>query len=232
MNIGVALNRLQRFAEAAEILEPTVASMQRTLGITHATTLSGVDALAGALVGLGDTERGAALLEEALAARKQAGDLDSLETVQAANNLGFNYLGRELFEDAARHLTFALEGQKRLAPSHPNVVPMAINLGRALRGLRRYDESCAALRDGLEWFRATGTAEDVRWFTLTEGLALSERGAGRFEAAEPLYQALFTHLEAHLGASHDATAALRTRIADFYDEWKRPESAALWRERE
>jgi len=231
LNVGVALNRLSRFAEAEEVLEPVVAVRVRTEGEARSGTIAAIDALAQAKFGLGKSDEAEAMLERALAARRANGEEESPESVRMANNLGFHYLRAGRFSEAEAHLGAALAGQRRIAPSHPNIVFMAINLGRALHALGRYDDAIATFQEGIERLAAITSETDGRKLTLIEGIALAHRAAGRFEEAELGLLEVHAECVRLFGEGHRNSRQAAGRLAELYEGWGRPDEATIWRSR-
>jgi eukaryotic-like serine/threonine-protein kinase len=213
-NLGLALLRSGRLADAEVQLTRVLESRRSRLGLSAHDTLGTLGTLASLYYRQGQYEQGIALLRSGLeVARGRYGSQHPM-TLMLANNLGTLLSANDEDSEAERLYREVYEGRRTLfGPFNPDTLRSANNLGTLLREAGRLEEAAVLLEAAAEdTAQIQGPLHDDT-LTALSNLSFLREEQGDLEAASQL---LHTVLERRLesgGAAHPKTQEARHNLA-------------------
>jgi non-specific serine/threonine protein kinase/serine/threonine-protein kinase len=231
---------LGRFAEAEPLYLDIIERRRRTLGATHRDTLHADYDLASVYLAEQRWDRGEPLLKRTLELQQQTLGESDPDTLGSMNNLAGLYWNQSRYADAEPLYSRVLAARRqRSGADHPDTLRSMHNLGALYVRLNRLSEAEPLLAEAAE--RRQQVLGENHPFTgeSRSQLALMYQRQGRYADAERefLAAASILHVSPQIpGSLHAVTVGgsrfdLAARIAEFYEEWGRPERAAEWRAR-
>jgi serine/threonine protein kinase len=224
------LLRLRKLPDAEAVARESAAMAQRLHGDRHEDTLAARLALARILRAARQPRQAERVLRDALPhARSLLGDGDST-TIVLARGLATVLEEQRRFRDALAVRREELARTARVLGEHDVFVATGLaELGQhgLLRGLdlaEQYFLQALAVRRRLH--------PSGHWrIDEARGLVgLARLRAGRLAAAEADLHAAYDGLRAHRGVTAKETLAVRTRLAELYEQWRQPDRARLYRD--
>ena len=137
---------------------------------------------------------------------------------------------RGALDDAERVMRDALDRHLVvLGPDHPSTLIATNNLARVVLDLGRAAEAEAMYEDMLPRAHRTLPAGHPPLASFRTGHGLTLAALERFAEAERELETAAAAFEAVYGPEHAATIKARTRLADLYEAWGKPDRAAAVR---
>ena len=171
---------------------------------------------------------------QVLEVRRRALGEEHPYTLNTVFELARAYERQGRFPDAEQlHARVAEIRRRVLGAQNPFTVDALRALGRTRLEQRRYTDAEAALRESLQG--AEKSAPDT-WqrFEAQSALGASLSGQRRYEEAEPLllagYQGMLQRKSTIPAEDQSALDQGRTRLAELYEDWGKPDQAAKWRQ--
>ncbi len=190
--LGLVLLDAGAAQEAWQLLEPTLATLERKVGRDHPVTITVTDHLARAARGLGRLDQEKSLAESALEASRRVLGPEHPSTATRTGNLGaiLSNLGRN--DEAEELLGTALAIQERiLGRTNQLTITTVNNLALCMQREGRFEIAEAMHRDALARTREGFGPDHLLVIGGLSNLASSLRECGRFnEAGELLDEAL------------------------------------------
>jgi serine/threonine protein kinase/tetratricopeptide (TPR) repeat protein len=172
---------------------------------------------------IGDYDRAAQLLEEALRVREQLHGPNHIEVAETVNSLGGIALTRGEIAAADRHFARALSIAERAEPRDPAIVTRGLT---GLAGVRTREGRYAEAESLYVLARAvSGRTESSTAADLALGLATVYYYQNRLAEAEPLFREHLQIEERTLGADHPRVAGTLSNLGGVYFDLGRYEEA-------
>jgi tetratricopeptide (TPR) repeat protein len=149
--------------------------------------------------------------------------------------LGSLYSDEGKYGEAESFFTKALKGQLRvLGEAHPDTLNSAIGLGHLQLREQKYAEAESTLRDALKGYEKA-MPESWERYNCRSMLGGSLAGQKKYAEAEPHilsgYGGMIERQAAIPLESRRALSEAGERIMQLYENWKKPEKAAAWRQK-
>jgi eukaryotic-like serine/threonine-protein kinase len=205
-DLGLVTMHQGRYAEAEQILVPTLATARRVLGRDHEITLRAMQGVGMAYERTGKAAPAEALRRELYdSMRKKLGE-EHPETVIVMGHLAGSYLTRGAFEDAEELFAKSYELRKRgLGAEHPETLQALYGWATSLGRLGESEKALELNRSGLEISRRVMGADQNLTHIFLNNLANSYMELGNAAQAEPLYREAMELRSKTLGATHPYT---------------------------
>ena len=216
-NLALAYSQAGRIAEAIELQAAVLATIERTLGPDHLTTMKSRANLAGSFWRAGRTDEAIELYEEVRSASERTLGPSHPNTIQACANLAVAYKQAGRIAEAI-DLEEALlpDSQRILGPDHPHAIVCRANLASSYTHVGRFDEAIdlqeAVLTDSQ---RVLGPDHPTTIMSRAN-LAVSYQRTGRIAEAIDLEEAVITDFEQILGRDHPNTINSGANLAASY----------------
>lgn len=217
-----------RFVESIELSERVLEGRKRTLGPEHPAVARTCFNLGVVSSSINDLDSARAWYEEAVALGRRSDAPDVVTNAQAA--LAELAFGEGDLEIAKLTYLEAVSDRRAFGIEDLNCADWLLGAGRCAHELQDYDEAAAIFEDALALLRDLVGSDDEAAIGAMLWLARSLHSAERFEAAEELAFELHDILVTKEGTGSERVGQVRTLIVEMYEDWGRPEEAALWRE--
>lgn len=222
-----------KWAQAAQLHEKVAAIDSRVLGPEHPSTLMDYGNLASVYRLEGRYSAAEALLNRVLEVQRRVLGTDRPTTLTTMTILGGLKWSEGNYVDAEQLFTRALDGQRRLLGNEdPRTVGTLVWLGRVRLAQHQFQQAETNFREALTTYQRTNFAGWQRYHS-ENLLGASLAGERKYDQAEPLliagYEGMIERREKiSVPSQHDLQSA-GERIVRLYEDWPKPDKAAVWR---
>lgn len=231
-NLASIEDKLDNVDEAQRLYEQVLATTNETVGKDHPLARNAMMGLANIHQGRGRFDLAEPLMVEAVELAKKNAGLEHPETLSCISDLAGLYLTQKKFDKAEPLFRSALEGMRKVVgDDHPETLILMNNLAAVCRDMGRLEEADALMGQVVAGARKSLPADHwyIAVFLTTQG-KLQTR-LKQYEKAEATLKEAEDRLEKLFGADHQRTRDVMVALAGLYDEWGRPDDAAMWRKR-
>ncbi len=222
---------LDRYQEAAPLLEQVVRGKEKMYGEAHPGTLVSLDLLAAALRYMGRQEEAISLARKIVARSTQAQGERSPVTLTYQNNLAQALRQAGQLDEAEQIFGRLLALRKEIGgETARETLILKGNFGLLLLQRGKAKEALPLLRESLEGFQQTQPAGHWMIGYAMLNLGRCEIALHEHEEAETTLLASHAMLEKALGPSHERTIQVRRALVELYEAWPKPEAAKEWRD--
>jgi eukaryotic-like serine/threonine-protein kinase len=203
---GLVVQHQGRYAEAEQILVPTLAAARRALGPSHRTTLAAMQGVGMVYERVGKSAQAEALRRELWQTQRRLLGEEHPETLSAMGQVAGSCLTRGAFEEAEELFAKIYALRKRsIGAEHPETLQTLYGWTTSLSRLGEHEKAVELNRSGLEISRRVlGTDQNLTHVFLNS-LANSYIGLGKAAEAEGLYREAVSLRSRQLGATHPYT---------------------------
>jgi serine/threonine protein kinase/tetratricopeptide (TPR) repeat protein len=231
-NLGVALQRQQKYAVAEPYLREALEHHRRDKGEDHPSTITDVNNLAALLMDLSKLAEAEALASEALAKCRRVFGNEHSNTLKSMNVLGQVLYQQGKPTETEPYYREALEtGRRVLGEDHPDTIIWTANLGTLLRLLGRWAESEAYLRTAVEKNRRVMGEAHPYTIVMTRYLSDVLRDQGKSAEAERTLRAALETVQRQHGEDHpDTIRVIGSLVGALRDQGKLAEAEPYCRQ--
>lgn len=229
-NLGAIYVVRGDYATAEPLYREVLAIRRRTLGDEHPEVATSLNNLGYLLMNKGDLDEAEGLFREAIALRrKQLGD-DHPRVAMTLNNLGLVLLKKEDYAAAEPVFREALAiKQRTIGPEHPSTLLAGFNLASLLRRAGETHEAIPLMQETIATAERAYPPDRVEPWTYKAELGVCLAQDGQAAAAETLLREVYPVLRDKLGAEHERTRGVATKLAELAEQAGRSDEAAQWR---
>ena len=224
--IGDTYLKLGLYQEAQQQLERAFDLRRRTLGESHADTLTSMTKMGTLHWQRGKLDQAEQVLVKALEIQRRVSGEEGRGTLLSMNELGLVYRDQGKFVEAERLFTRGLEvGRRVLGEENPDTLSMMNNLAQAYRGQGKLAEAESLYSKVLD-VRLRVLGEDhPSTLTSMNNLAGMYRTRGKLEQAELLHVKALETRRRVMGEDHPGTLLSMSNLAIIYREQRKFEQA-------
>ena len=224
--LGVVLRNLHELDEAETLLVDALERTRRTLGGSHARTITTLNDLAQVYKGKAEPEKAEPLLREALAAAEALGEPDPSLLAMVRGNLGELLLGTGQIDEATTLLRASAEALEAAnGPDHPNAALARLKLGRVLGQTGHPAEAIEEYRRAVRALEASLGPAHNDLLAAKLYLATALDADGETAEAMELFRACAESAETTLEPDHPVLAWYRYNYARSLIDAGRPAEA-------
>jgi tetratricopeptide (TPR) repeat protein len=229
----VALKIIKLGMDTRQFLARLGVERQALAFMAHPLIAESLNAMAALMEDLGRTEEAEGSYRQALTSLQAAYGESSVHASSVLGNLGLNLSLQGRVEEAETLLRRALAmDEGPLGPEHPNVGVDKLNLGLLLCENGNAPDGVEMSADAVRIFGDFLNPE--QW---EMGAARSTYGDclgkdGWFTEGEAELLEALRIVQSALGSDHPRNDQIRRRLAEIYQDWGRPEEAAMYRNAE
>jgi serine/threonine protein kinase/Tfp pilus assembly protein PilF len=220
------------YVTAKQLASEALALRRTVLQAPHLAISQGLNNLAMVHYRLKEYDAAEPLFRESLAMNRQLFGEPHPEVTANLSNLGLLARDRGDYLEADRLFAQVVAADRKvLGPGH-------VQVGRALNywaeSVRRSGDAARAaelLRESIAIHSSALAPNHWQTASTRSMLARCLVDLRRFAEAERLLIDAYAVVEKEFGMTHERVQAVVERVVELYDTWKRPEQAALWRQR-
>ena len=229
-DLAVALKDAGQRAEAEPAYRQALEVFRKTLGSRHPDVANVLSNLAIFYMDGEDFQSAAAHAQEATQIYREVLGDDHRQTNIARLNAARAQVMLGNLPLAESEFRTVLEVRRRtLDPTNASIGITLDALADALNAQRRYTEAERYVREALEIYRSSVGTTHWRYAGSQRTLGASLTGQQRFADAETVLLESYEGLRKSRGDDNRTTLLARTRLAELYDAWGRPDQAAQYR---
>ena len=205
-------NTVGKATEAEAILRRTLAIWQESGNEEQAALTNHI--LATTLENLGDVEVALELKQESLEVLRRLYGEENPVVAQLTNNVAFNLHNSGRFEEAEQLYRQALAvSERRLGPDHVEVAEVLSNIGRLMMDQGRYQEAEPLTRRSVEIMHGSVSEDHFQRIACEINHASCQSALGQHDSAVAAYRSTLERFERLLGEEHQATARVKSLLA-------------------
>ena len=205
---------------------------QDTLGKEDPKSLTMMQNLAAAYLGMKRHDQAEPLLVSLIEARRRVLGDDDRKTTATMNNLAHLYMDSGRFELAEPLFRMALQIRRRtLGTSHPRTLISTYNLGDLYHKTERPEKAEPLFRDALDGFHRVLGEDHPYTLTTIHSRAENLLRLGKFADAEKTATLSYERHRARYGPDREETVAAVELLIDLYETWGQDAKAAEYRSR-
>jgi non-specific serine/threonine protein kinase/serine/threonine-protein kinase len=224
-----------RFSESEALYVKALDIARRTLGEEHRRTIVASSGLAGMYADQGKYVQAESLFERAVAAGSHSLGKEHPRTLNAMAGLARVYRAQGKLVESESLYSTVLDARRRVqGAEHPETLSTLNDLADVSLRQRKYAAAESTARNALEGYEKARLDEWERYRSQSL-LGASLANQNKFVEAEPLllagYDGMLQLKDTMPAGARPNIAQAGERIITLYQDWKRPDKVAEWRQR-
>ncbi|GJM26700.1 MAG: hypothetical protein DHS20C16_31150 [Phycisphaerae bacterium] len=236
--LAVTLKRSGKLEEAESTFREAIANLRANHGREHPSTLTAMINLGGLLAEQGEHAKAEDLFREALPLMREVHGNDSSHVGIALAKLADVLRRQGKLEEAEKISREGVDVFNSVMGEHPYTARAQSELGSVLFEMEQFEEAAELFEISAgTYLKTLGSTHPVYPRTLVQ-LAETQRKLGRAQDANQTFAEAEKHILADFESiKGDDQRAMRLRqtltkqIAEFYENWGKPDKSESWRER-
>jgi tetratricopeptide (TPR) repeat protein len=224
-NLGLAYEKLGRYAEAETTLKKAIQSFRR-LGFVAGTNYGrALNNLATVYLDQKRYAKAEAMFQDALALHRKSPQENDPDIALVLNNLGLARLSTGSFSEAEEYFRASLELQRKIKENSSRLAVTLNNLALTYKHQKRFQEAVRLYSQAIEEWNKSAQSGRPEIAIGLQNLASMESLAGEDDAAEKHFQEAMSIAEAALPPEHPNRTAIMSGYASLLAKLGRKQEA-------